>query len=1169
MIKPSNVYAEKIYAENPIALWSLDDKADFVSLLDRDNQKMIGWTVSEGIVSNELPSFSLPISDSPSIKVEAVDTDQVTLTSEDIANFTDLDLEKDSFNFGFFFNPRTNNVISVEIGYKYDTVIGGNTIITTTSETFTTFVENSWVFLNKTFKIPKDGLSYLDNSFKVFIEIRTSSSSDYEYFINGLSLGQWSEPFHTESSGTVLEDLPSSISLPSTKAAKAFKYGTVSDNGYYLASDKRMYSYNEGFPLVYGASSVTRIVPNTTENLPSLIVPGFGVLNESGKYRDYTVEMWLRVSPESENRKRIFGPIASTDGIYVDGKFLILKVNNYSASHFVGEWGRPMLLQLVFGSRGAGLILNGERVASLTYDAASLDLPEFSLDNKEQDWLGFYAYQDSVPFFDIDCVAIYSYQVPEVVAKRRFVFGQGVDISSNANVAFGGTTASIDYQISGYTNNYLYPDMGRWSQGILDNILPQASALAAPNFSLPSVILKNSEVSEESWLALCQNQSVVDGSNLINLSLADSSSDKGGYLFFEKHNPLAQLLRGFYGVFKSSGTTTKQILFRAEHQTKGDYLEVFLQNGYISCEYSIGASSSTAFVSQVQISANTKFVFALDLNKFSNHFGGLLSTFFNPSSKLSLYVGGYKNFANSFDGNIYSIGFSTSKNFNKLNLSTLANGSFVSTSTTTFENHVSSYTLKADVYLGSYSLDVSADSYWQDYVPLSYFGKNVVDRYGNSNYSLDFLQINIDNPAIPVFSNEAFDTSDSEIKTYISFQPLSSGANKPDTSFSFSENMPSDGVIRPDASEWLNTRYEFVNDSIVYLPPDINFKELALVIHIEAKSNNVIKRKFSIRSLQIASQALSKTSPTPINTKFTIPLTPFVKIGVYEDYEYRNPYSISKDTSPYLYLNNSSGIRLRGELNDPNVTSRGIRMDINEQRSNLYSVGAIQMITKYTEGLFPDLATEIYRINSFRKSISVYVKADNLDKTRGEVYAVNTLTGLREEGVTFYLNGVPAQSLFIGANQWNMLGMQFLNALDFSGFKGSIVLTGPMLFDNISEYRLTSDQISNAYTFRTWGQVLTMDLASNTRVDDPLTPDVDESQNLWQDFLNTNPVISWQNVLFIPTERIYRIDPASIYRVYVGTNKFISSSSDVLRLNSYTYRMYKDVKWSNQIITPV
>jgi hypothetical protein len=44
--------------------------------------------------------------------------------------------------------------------------------------------------------------------------------------------------------------------------------------------------------------------------------------------------------------------------------------------------------------------------------------------------LGFYAYEISKPV-SIDSFAIYSYSVPLEVAKRRFVWGQGVDCPRN------------------------------------------------------------------------------------------------------------------------------------------------------------------------------------------------------------------------------------------------------------------------------------------------------------------------------------------------------------------------------------------------------------------------------------------------------------------------------------------------------------------------------------------------------------------------------------------------------------------------------------------------------------------------------------------------------------------------------------------------------------------
>ena len=113
-----------------------------------------------------------------------------------------------------------------------------------------------------------------------------------------------------------------------------------------------------------------------------------------------------------------------------------------------------------------------------------------------------------------------------------------------------------------------------------------------------------------------------------------------------------------------------------------------------------------------------------------------------------------------------------------------------------------------------------------------------------------------------------------------------------------------------------------------------------------------------------------------------------------------------------------------------------------------------------------------------------------------------------------------------------MIGMQFTNSLNFDGFSGSVVITGPMLFNNISNYTIPGNQLSQTFIFRTWGQAKTMDTQANNRTNDPLTPNIDESENTWNDFILSNPIISWENVLFVPTTRRFLLDPAEIYKGY-------------------------------------
>jgi hypothetical protein len=64
---------------------------------------------------------------------------------------------------------------------------------------------------------------------------------------------------------------------------------------------------------------------------------------------------------------KIFGPISSDDGLYVEDGFLTLVIGNQFASHFVGEWFRPMLIHIRLIKDSASLLVNGEEVLSLSF----------------------------------------------------------------------------------------------------------------------------------------------------------------------------------------------------------------------------------------------------------------------------------------------------------------------------------------------------------------------------------------------------------------------------------------------------------------------------------------------------------------------------------------------------------------------------------------------------------------------------------------------------------------------------------------------------------------------------------------------------------------------------------------------------------------------------------
>jgi hypothetical protein len=336
MSNPSNLYAEKIFSEHPLALWALDDKLDYVSLISEAQRNiLVSWEETGCTLSSGTGFIGEPFPDSYNTKISCDipvgATRETILKSPELVNFQDLDTSLGTFCIATHFYSGSVYLESVSIGYEYTD--------TTTSQvvqklkTFNTSVSNQWIFISETFEIPNE-----NTTVRLVIKIVTNSGgdniNDYEFYVNGISFGQWSEEFNVVSLGVDSDPFPVDIELNTqSDVVSAPAYGISSDTGYYLVNGKSLVAKNTGIPLVFGASSVTKLLPNGND--PSFIFPGKGLFHEKGRYNDYTVEFWARINCDSILPKKIFGPIASQDGIYVEGGFLTLLIGGNFISHFV------------------------------------------------------------------------------------------------------------------------------------------------------------------------------------------------------------------------------------------------------------------------------------------------------------------------------------------------------------------------------------------------------------------------------------------------------------------------------------------------------------------------------------------------------------------------------------------------------------------------------------------------------------------------------------------------------------------------------------------------------------------------------------------------------------------------------------------------------------------
>jgi hypothetical protein len=1237
MTTPSNLYAEKVFAEHPTGLWALDDKADYISLISESQRNLSNWTIVGGTHEPHPNSIDEPFIGSYVGKITATPTAtesaSIVAISNDIMDIKNFNKYLKTFSVGGYFYSESAYVAGFEIGYQYTDTTSGQDI--THLKNYDTVINSNWIFISETFDTPPD-----DTKIRLVFKINFLGGSETEdvFLVNGLSLGQWSEEFASSSLGVEAIDIPSNISIAPKKGVIAKCYGLQELDAYYLVSDNMLKAKNSGIPIVYGTSGLTTMYPN--DGSPSLIIPGVGFLNEAGKFREYTLETWLRVNSYSNDRKRVVGPIASEDGIYIDGPSMGLKIGEQYSTYYVGEWTRPMLVHLRVGKNTSSLLINGKEVISLSYLTEGLVLPEMFNDGKDQDWIGFYAYEDVYPI-EIDCVGIYPYIVSSSVAKRRFVFGQGVDIPENINTSYSGTSVFIDYSFADYTSNYSYPKIGSWNQGFSDNVSTSNRSLSVESYPLPEIVV--SSRTEKELLLACKAVQQSEARDFFSFRPDPSWNSISGHLFFKNFAFMKNPVSAFYGCFKlPQNSASAQTLFKIEKENTNSYLLIQLLNNQISYKISYGGSEETIY-SPLLAEPGEIIDVGINIPAFVSRFGNPASDFFGSLSDLRMYVGGDKNGLSTFTGNIYNVGFCTAHNFQKIRslfneigvpvwnedlfsfyqnnqlinidggIDTTSMPPYGSTTDTangaisgggvivldedSLLDHIASYTVLPETTFNTYSLTVSASAYWEDQLPLTYFAESVLDKRGDQYFDLDFIQFNVDYPipsktiaietkpeswtyaeladdyGVPVqrtytsldnylftgyndyedlknkiSKDYRYNTDGAVVKTYVTFQYTELGANQTYFYFTKTERPSRDGILVP-GSDWMTTKYEVVDNMIIYTPAGVDFNDLSIVTHIEMNVKNSQTNNVAIKKLSYASQALNESDASPIGTRFGASMYPYTKTGIYYNFKKKNPFAIYTGSSPYLYLTKTSGIQLKGKY-DP-LVNRGLAIPVNESRAEGFKVIAMQMAVRFDGDYFPYAPTQIFEIQSKDSYIKFYMVASDPSGRRAKIYAIDANTGLIQNGVGFYWNGKIVKEPVLTLQEWGFLGINFSSSLNFSFFEGAVRLTGPLLFNSISYYQSTNLQEVQNIAERPWFRVKVLG-----------------SFQLDWEFWDIGS-FNWNKVLVLSETSYYGVNPSDVYKSYTGTNKIIVDDERPVSFGEYSYTVFTDVNWNQFVQDPV
>ena len=959
---------------------------------------------------------------------------------------------------------------------------------------------------------------------------------------------------------------PASIPLTSTYAHETKSYGDSQFSAYYIgSSSSSLGATNYGVPLVYGAENITSIAPVTSNN-PSLIVPGFGLFNQDGKAKSITLEAWVRIEARSARiPKKIIGPLSSADGLYVNGPFLTLKVEDYVASHFVGEWGRPMLIHIGISNNNAFVMINGEQVITILLDTMSINFPaKYNESLQNQDWIGFYAYEDVSPI-NVDCVSIFPYRVDAEEAKIRFIWGQSVDSPEVAGTGESSLPVVMDYSFSKYANNYSYPDKYDWQNGVLDNLSSVNSALSVPNYSLPTLMFEESRTLMDWYDAQEENNTETVAGDLASGELIDNSvyfemnpSNWGvkTYISFPKFNIIDDTVDAVYAALKyTTRPAVAETIFKIYN----------LKKEYFRCYYSpTGTTVKYEFVSNGTLVAtfdgqdvldNTMFGVGINIPALLNNASATsqMRSFFANKSSLQIQFCGESGFVNGYSGKVYKIGFSNAKNYDLIKTS-FTNG-LVSSQLLLLDNYAN-YTLFGVYNLGSFALDIATYAYWEDYIPLTLLAKN--SGIVNPTYSLDFIQFNVDYPASELIASSNVSTVNEMVKTYAYFSELTKPSlTTSDLSSRSLSNLPSTKIVSPD-STWATKIYEVVDGSVIYIPPVNDFKELGLNIKFEMKIPGIFRNPVKIRNMQLSSQSLNNednTLKTFIGSKLGRDLYPYTKPS--SSFLYNNsvnPFVTYKGKTPYLYLNKTSGIQLLGSTFDG---TRGIEIPFNESAKRFFLLDILQFGFYYDKA-FSSGPQEILRIGD-SSSDKYAVMVDGIgDNTKGTVYLkdLNTVGEPVYWDVELYVNGAedstPSGVVADGNvfyRNWNFVSIKFNPSLSFESAVGAIRITGPFLVNNISHYQISEEEYANKVTATSWGIVLDRETNSDTETWTETTSTTYESANAtWFDIYADAVADGLGKTL------------SNVYRTYFGASAKSPIQTNIpLDLSKYSYTAYLNV----------
>jgi hypothetical protein len=857
-----NLYSAVAFADHPLATWSLDDDFSFLSLVGASPVWAITNGASATIVSppKQKPQETVGIGDVGLFTYDfTASASTMTIKSQSFSN-VNTDALKPTVCINTFLYTYNSDISSVEIGFEYGA--------TKSYSTYTNPTKDSWTRITHTTSMP--------NSTSIYPYIKfTFSTSNRTISLYNFSVGQWSESSNHISTGSVpinFNSLSSSASLAAAwgsafstspliyKLYEADTYGFVDDHGYYVIENNRMLAENNNMPMVYGSGNITSI-NGSQNNAPSLVFPAKGFLGEVGKNGSYTAEFWMRIAPLSNSPVKIFGPTSNDDGIYVDQNFITINIGPKIKSYFIGKWYRPMLIDFIYSGPKQSSQVSKAKV-SLMIDGAlvideSIDFSEIDYQSISNDWVGFYSSDTVIKKFEIDSFSIYPYAVTSNMAKRKFVYGQGVDNINDILRKFGTSPTSIDFSFSNYSKNIMYPDIIPWNAGISSNVTAQARYLELPQYTLPEFIYytdnnglftvnrdlrtwggvkkytwsywknfawQKINMSREMELLYDNYENQVQSKEKIYIKMRPNTKyNFNSVISFKSANPINENVASFFGIFSinkaeieyavnSNGDSglgqTTMTLIQFTNKSSNSVFKIIISDiNKVSRQFKI-----KYYIDSTQINSgleetisypsteydNVYFIAGLDISKVSLYASSEIKNYFKNMSNLELSICG--NDKNQFTGRLYRFNFDNQFFTNNYMSNYFDTNGFAKKSTSStilytdsIFDYIGNYTLLFKLANKSIVMDIGSSGYWQSSIPMYQLGSYITKQDGTQVFDLDMIQFNVDIPS--GFSNaDSYDNSE-VFNAYVTIQRYQDVGKIPYSNYTEVQSSTSERVV--------------------------------------------------------------------------------------------------------------------------------------------------------------------------------------------------------------------------------------------------------------------------------------------------------------------------------------------------------------------------------------